>query len=117
MADEFVNVLTMASVVESELATGRLESEGIPVLLKGEGLDAPYPTGPCTCSCPRRSRRACGNCSTPGSEIGPTTLVARELWWRGDRPVPHAVGYGTAFAADVPRHIADLMFASSDPSL
>jgi putative signal transducing protein len=46
MADEFVNVLTTASVVESELARGRLESEGIPVLLKGEGLDAPYPTGP-----------------------------------------------------------------------
>jgi hypothetical protein len=34
MADEFVNVLTTASVVESELARGRLESEGIPVLLK-----------------------------------------------------------------------------------
>jgi hypothetical protein len=46
MADEFVNVLTTASVVEGELARGRLESEGIPVLLKGEGLDAPYPTGP-----------------------------------------------------------------------
>jgi len=46
MADEFVNVLTTASVVEGELARGRLESEGIPVLLKGERLDAPYPTGP-----------------------------------------------------------------------
>jgi len=46
MADEFVNVLTTSSVVEGELARGRLESEGIPVLLKGEGLDAPYPTGP-----------------------------------------------------------------------
>ncbi len=46
MADEFVNVLTTASVVDGELAKGRLESEGIPVLLKGEGIDAPYPTGP-----------------------------------------------------------------------
>jgi hypothetical protein len=46
MADELVNVLTTSSVVEGELARGRLESEGIPVLLKGEGLDAPYPTGP-----------------------------------------------------------------------
>jgi hypothetical protein len=46
MADELVNVLTTSSVVESEIARGRLESEGIPVLLKGEGLDAPYPTGP-----------------------------------------------------------------------
>jgi Putative prokaryotic signal transducing protein len=46
MADEFVNVLTTSSVVEGELARGRLETEGIPVLLKGEGLDAPYPTGP-----------------------------------------------------------------------
>ena len=46
MADEFVNVLTTTSVVEGELARGRLESEGIPVLLEGAGLDAPYPTGP-----------------------------------------------------------------------
>ena len=46
MADELVNVLTTSSVVESEIVRGRLESEGIPVLLKGEGLDAPYPTGP-----------------------------------------------------------------------
>jgi hypothetical protein len=46
MADELVNVLTTSSVIEGELARGRLESEGIPALLKGEGLDAPYPTGP-----------------------------------------------------------------------
>jgi hypothetical protein len=46
MADELVNVLATSSVTEGELARGRLESEGIPVLLKGEGLDAPYPTGP-----------------------------------------------------------------------
>jgi len=77
MADEFVNVLTTASVVEGELARGRLESEGIPVLLKGEASTRRTRRGPCTCSCPRRSRRARGGCSTPGSEIGPTTLVAR----------------------------------------
>jgi hypothetical protein len=46
MADELVNVLTTSSVIEGELARGRLESEGVPVLLKGAGLDAPYPTGP-----------------------------------------------------------------------
>jgi hypothetical protein len=46
MADELVNVLTTSSVLEGELAKGRLESEGVPVLLKGQGLDAPYPTGP-----------------------------------------------------------------------
>lgn len=46
MADEFVNILAASSVVEGEIVRGRLESEGIPVLLKGEGLDAPYPTGP-----------------------------------------------------------------------
>ena len=32
--------------IGGELARGRLESEGVPVLLKGAGLDAPYPTGP-----------------------------------------------------------------------
>ena len=37
--------------VEVALAPRRVprfdvESEGIPVLLKGEGIDAPYPTGP-----------------------------------------------------------------------
>jgi hypothetical protein len=46
MADELVNVLTTSSVLEGEIVQGRLESEGIPVLLKGEGIDAPYPTGP-----------------------------------------------------------------------
>jgi hypothetical protein len=46
MGDEFVTVLSTSSVLEGELARGRLESEGIPVLLKGEGIDAPYPTGP-----------------------------------------------------------------------
>lgn len=46
MADDLVNILTTSSVVESEIARGRLESQGIPVLLKGQGLDAPYPTGP-----------------------------------------------------------------------
>jgi Putative prokaryotic signal transducing protein len=46
MADEFVNVLTTSSVLEGELARGGLESEGIPVLLKGDRIDAPYPTGP-----------------------------------------------------------------------
>ena len=46
MGDELVNVLTTSSVLEGEIAKGRLESKGIPVLLKGEGIDAPYPTGP-----------------------------------------------------------------------
>ena len=45
MADEFVQVLMTLSIAEAEIARVRLESEGIPVLLKGGG-DAPYPTGP-----------------------------------------------------------------------
>ena len=39
MADEFVNVLTTSSVLEGELARGRLVSEGIPVLLKHQSGD------------------------------------------------------------------------------
>jgi hypothetical protein len=46
MAEEFVSVLATSSALEAEIVQGRLESEGIPVLLKGEGIDAPYPTGP-----------------------------------------------------------------------
>jgi hypothetical protein len=42
---EFVPVLTTHSVTEGYLARGRLEAEGIPVLLKGEA-EGPYRMGP-----------------------------------------------------------------------
>ncbi len=55
----------------------------------------------------------------PGSEIGPATLVARPY------PLPDGgegtdlyltrEGFRTAFAADVPRHATDLMFATQRP--
>ena len=46
MADEeFVRVYSTVSITDGYLAKGRLESEGIPVLLKGEG-EGPYRMGP-----------------------------------------------------------------------
>jgi hypothetical protein len=46
MSDDLVSVLWTSSLVEAEIAKGRLEAERIPVQLKGEGADAPYPLGP-----------------------------------------------------------------------
>ncbi len=40
-----VRVFSTGSVTEGHLAKGRLESEGIPVMLKGEG-EGPYRAGP-----------------------------------------------------------------------
>jgi hypothetical protein len=45
MADQLVQVLTTMSGAEAEIARGRLESGGIPVLLKGDN-DGPYRLGP-----------------------------------------------------------------------
>jgi Putative prokaryotic signal transducing protein len=45
MGENFVSVFWTQSWVESEIAKGRLEAEGIPVDFKGEG-QGPYPTGP-----------------------------------------------------------------------
>jgi hypothetical protein len=45
VSDELTRVFTTLSILEAEIAKGRLESEGIPVLLKGEGL-GPYRYGP-----------------------------------------------------------------------
>ena len=42
---DLVRVLSTASVPEGEIAKARLEDEGIPVLLKGEGT-GPYRMGP-----------------------------------------------------------------------
>jgi hypothetical protein len=44
MPSELVRVLSTWSIMEGEIAKARLEGEGIPVLLKGGGLD-PYTTG------------------------------------------------------------------------
>ena len=46
MSDDLVVVLWTSSLVEAEIAKGRLEAEGIPVQMRGEGADAPYPVGP-----------------------------------------------------------------------
>ncbi len=43
--EELVRVYTAASITDGYLARGRLEAEGIPVLLKSEG-EGPYRTGP-----------------------------------------------------------------------
>jgi hypothetical protein len=45
MSGELVRVFTTNQVFEGHLLKARLEDEGIPVLLKGEG-DGPYRTGP-----------------------------------------------------------------------
>jgi hypothetical protein len=45
MTDDLVRVLSTASLPEGEIAKARLEDDGIPVLLKGEG-GAPYHMGP-----------------------------------------------------------------------
>jgi Putative prokaryotic signal transducing protein len=42
----FVTVLWTTSWVEAEIAKGRLEAEGIPVDLRGEGGEGPYRVGP-----------------------------------------------------------------------
>lgn len=44
-AEDFVRVLTTTSVPEGHLAKALLESEGISVMLKGEG-EGPYRMGP-----------------------------------------------------------------------
>ena len=46
VSDDLVSVLWTSSLVEAEIAKGRLEEESIPVQLRGEGADAPYPLGP-----------------------------------------------------------------------
>lgn len=44
-SDEPVQVYATASVTDGYLVKGRLEAEGIPVLMKGEG-EGPYRVGP-----------------------------------------------------------------------
>jgi hypothetical protein len=43
--EELVRVYSTPSITEGYLAKGRLEAEGIPVMLKGEG-EGPYRMGP-----------------------------------------------------------------------
>ncbi len=45
MSADFVQVWSTTSIPEGEIARGRLESEGIPVLVKGWG-EGPYKIGP-----------------------------------------------------------------------
>ena len=44
-SDDLVQVYATGSVTDGYLVKGRLEAEGIPVLMKGEG-DGPYRVGP-----------------------------------------------------------------------
>ncbi len=46
VSDDLVSVLWTSSLVEAEIAKGRLEAESIPVQLTGEGADDPFPVGP-----------------------------------------------------------------------
>jgi Putative prokaryotic signal transducing protein len=46
VSDDLVSVLWTSSLVEAEIAKGRLEAESIPVQLVGEGADDPFPVGP-----------------------------------------------------------------------
>jgi len=46
VSDDLVSVLWTSSLVEAEIAKGRLEAESIPVQLMGEGADDPFPVGP-----------------------------------------------------------------------
>ena len=43
--EDFVHVYSTGSITDGYLAKGRLEAEGIPVLIKGEG-EGPYRMGP-----------------------------------------------------------------------
>jgi hypothetical protein len=45
VTDDLVRVLSTASLPEGEIVKARLEDEGIPVLVKGEG-SGPYRMGP-----------------------------------------------------------------------
>jgi len=44
-SEDFVRVYSTGSITDGYLARGRLEAEGIPVLVKGEG-EGPYRMGP-----------------------------------------------------------------------
>jgi hypothetical protein len=50
--EELVRVYSTPSTTEGYLAKGRLEAEGIPVMLKGEG-EGPYRMGPAYLWVPR----------------------------------------------------------------
>jgi Putative prokaryotic signal transducing protein len=54
--DDFVTVLWTTSWVEAEIAKGRLEAEGIPVDLRGEGGEGPYPVGQAELRVPSTSK-------------------------------------------------------------
>jgi hypothetical protein len=54
VSDDLVSVLWTSSLVEAEIAKGRLEAESIPVQLTGEGADDPFPVGPAELLVPSR---------------------------------------------------------------
>lgn len=54
VSDDLVSVLWTSSLVEAEIAKGRLEAESIPVQLVGEVGDDPFPVGPAELLVPSR---------------------------------------------------------------
>jgi hypothetical protein len=66
--DAFVTVLWTTSWIEAEIASGALEAEGIPVDLKGESGEGPYPL---TISCTPRGQ--CGATGPPDTATWPLT--------------------------------------------
>jgi hypothetical protein len=54
VSNDLVSVLWTSSLVEAEIAKGRLEAESIPVQLTGEGADDPFPVGPAELLVPSR---------------------------------------------------------------
>ena len=71
---ELVRVYLAASAVDGEIVKGRLEVEGIPVLLKGEG-EGPYRLGPVEVYVPEsfqaRARMVLDAVDQPADEAGP----------------------------------------------
>jgi hypothetical protein len=71
MTDDLVEILSTPSAVEGEIVRGRLEAEGIPVLVKGEA-EGPYRLGPSTLFVPSsfeaRARMVLGSIDEPPGE-------------------------------------------------
>jgi hypothetical protein len=82
MSDDLVSVLWTSSLVEAEIAKGRLEAESIPVQLRGEGADAPYPLGPAELLVPPKFE-----------EEAPASLRRTKTDLTGPEPVHLATGW------------------------
>ena len=82
MSDELVSVLWTSSLIEAEIAKGRLEAESVPVQLQGEGADAPYPVGPVELLVPPRFEEEARRILAQDEQLRP-------VWYRGRRGAEH----------------------------